>query len=791
MLATLWALRRGMLGRTAFKPGPIDVKEFETDIPTGDPVPAAKDLTARFQRQLSETDLYAPINLPAEAPAENFLDLLGDVNLQPKNLASSLLHLVSRLRPRIAYRVNGVLTVRDADPCFGLTVTLTSYAIRGSRMQTFWEQSWEQAVRSAGFWVMASLIPVTRFGRNQPWRPWRDRNLPPELFAAYQQGREFARNRRFDEALDKFYRALHMDPQNAYLRNQIGTVQEQLGLYLDAMETYYDVISAAGLGKQKEHDRLWGGWWQRATARLHGCKPALLQARYRFAVILGTSELTAEQWCKPEGTPARDTAREHIRQALAPALTERYSAGGGLGENNTDDKSHEQALPQKFLGIDSDEGEGRANQEEIELIFQLISAFELRRLFKDFNTARFFLKALGRSRELALTKPALKVGKDAWAPLRLSQKWREVNQLLMKQDRSVLSTTHVPIADKMNLDEISLTYPSPKEPSLPLPHWRRDWQAHYNAGCVLSVAMRTTRNRGKLAERACQELKMAVQYSTSGYVPLARSWLLYEDPDLAELRKEQAFKRFVREFFPHATPNLLPIAQEGDEKRVRPTDIEVTAYDREFLGQIGKAMERVWHERAAHLPANLAAVGDWFAREKLIWKLMDTICASQARNWPNREQLLGQVNEVTDPSLRARLELPPAVPELEQILELDNTILDQAWTQVDDAAKRMKDLPRVLDEQLLALHRTLRSRSRCSPIEYSQAWLEEVRRRSIWGWDPLRKEILRDACDRYAKIWHVFATQFSALVDPGMVTRDFAVAAEELCALEPLLLVDR
>ncbi|MFJ5740639.1 hypothetical protein [Streptomyces microflavus] len=90
------ALRRWMLMYYAHKPGAVDVKKLVSSAPGMEQ--QLEGLSAQLRKQLSETNLYPPTALPAEAPADNFLDLLGDVDLEPKKLGTSLLRLFSRLR---------------------------------------------------------------------------------------------------------------------------------------------------------------------------------------------------------------------------------------------------------------------------------------------------------------------------------------------------------------------------------------------------------------------------------------------------------------------------------------------------------------------------------------------------------------------------------------------------------------------------------------------------------------------------------------------------------------------
>ncbi|MGM7439869.1 hypothetical protein [Streptomyces tunisiensis] len=148
------------------------------------------DLTARFRKHLSETDLYVSSTAPVEYPAVSFLDLASDIDINPKKFGTSLPRLISRLRPRLAYHVTGVLQRRDRDATqdnYGVTVTVESFN-GGIRMRTMWAESWERAVHAAASWVVATILPVTHACRNAPWRDWQGREIPAELFSAYQRG---------------------------------------------------------------------------------------------------------------------------------------------------------------------------------------------------------------------------------------------------------------------------------------------------------------------------------------------------------------------------------------------------------------------------------------------------------------------------------------------------------------------------------------------------------------------------------------------------------------------------
>ncbi|MGW5421152.1 tetratricopeptide repeat protein [Streptomyces sp. NPDC003943] len=772
----LWVWRRAMFVRNAYKPGPVDVQTLVNGTPEKEPSPQVEDLTAQFRMQLSKTELYAPTNLPAETPADNFLDLLGDVSLEPASLPTSLLRLSSRIRPRIAYRVGGVLAARDESPGFGLTVTLTSYAIRGSRSETFWDTSWERATRTAGYWVVSALLPVTRAGRRAPWRDWRGRDLPRELFAAYQQARELSKKRDFDGALESYYRAVHIDPANVQIRNQIGATQEKLGLYLDALETYHGALAIGRQGSRKDIARLWAGpWnWRRILYQwfLWG-QPGALQARYRFAVVLGTSELTAKQWCKTE-TPsqARTLARQRIRETLRPALVERYwRAVTDMRPDGSDDEVKTWLDETLKITEVADENQRKT----VELIFQRASALELCRLTEDYPIGRIFRRF--RHDETSLTRSALRISRDVWAPLRLSQ--AAPVQVEMLPPRAALrwrngvykaaARVREWVQKPGDANALKKTVRRAKR------YGFKEWQGCYNAACAYAVAMRTCSReyRQDLADEACHELKEAIRRAESGYTTIRRTWLLFDDPDLTELRKTNSFVRFGREVFPHPLPDLPSYEEEaaGEDRKAQPapTDIEMAAYDRELLEKIGTVMERVWHRRSMQAPANLYTVREWLAKELQVWNRVDTVSAAEARTWFNRRKLLEEVQNAADAALQSRIELPAALPEFDELLASHMDQSDNAWTEPANTRDKLWDFPHHLDTELHRLHVLVKEEARSSPISRSNELRRKIEACASSGFTALSDLTTDPICSRYAAVWQAFTALFSELND---FTRD-------------------
>ncbi|MBB4885314.1 hypothetical protein WEB32_31735 [Streptomyces netropsis] len=767
LIAFFVLLRRAMLSRNAYKPGPVDVKRLVASSP--DVETQVEGLTAQLRKYLSETNLYPPTALPAEAPADNFLDLLGDVDLEPKKLGTSLLRLFSRLRPTIAYTVRGVLRARAQEPHLGVTITVTSYAIRGSRTETLWETTWEDVVREAGNWVMATLVPVTRASRRPPWQDWHGRDLCPDLFAAYQEARRLTEERKFDDALEHYYAALRLDPMNLYLRTQIAGTQEKLGLHLDALETYYGAMLLDGCTNRQRKARLARKAWNPRRFLRHRYRwwrDGLLEARYRYAVVLGVTERTAAQWCRSpfEDTfePRRAQAREEIRRSLTPAFVDRYwpTLIGLTPPGRSRFEAEDEVLIKDWLARQLGD---HSRREIVRMIFQCAAQEEMRQLARDYPLVSLHPFAAARRRG-TVTWPSLRLNRDVWAPLRLAwadgvcesgcasgtecvrhridglpkaPDWLAQPETLEEQVRKVMAW---PLPDRL------------KQWARDWSLWpRRPWQDSYSAACVYAVAMHVKArkmNADDLAEMAVNELEDAARTDRSGFHPLMREWLLIEDPDLEELRRKDRFIRFERETYPHAVPDR--------HRPRRPLWAEVMAYDQRLLRGTARVMEETWCLRKERLPAETHVLAQWFSGEGELWECVHRVARNQGCDWRDREKLLQTVRAIADPVLLTRCGLPSTLPELDELLD------EAAWIEPGEAEGRVEVFDKLIVRRLQILSCALQQRSvdsaAASPVSRSVQWLAAVRQdfASVGSVSP---GAVRQACWDYEATWRALSEQ--------------------------------
>ncbi len=781
------AMRRWMLQRNAYKPGPVDVQQLVSSTPEGEQ--CLEGLTAQLRKQLSETNLYPPSALPAESPAENFLDLLGDIDLEPKKLGTSIMRLFSRLRPKVAYTVRGVLRVREQEPIFGVTVTVTSYAMRGSRTETLWRQTWENAVQASAYWVMAALVPVTQASRRAPWQEWRGRNLQPELFAAYQEARELSRERQFDDALDRYYAALRLDPTNVHLRTQIAGTQEKLWLHLDALETYYGAVLLDGQSREQRSARLGRGPWNPRRSlckRYRWWRNGLLEARFRYAIVLGMAERTAHQWCKStidptddRKCPRRARTRREIRKSLAPALVERYwrtityITPPGEEMPICDEKRARAWLAREL-------GEERLDQKTVSFIFQLACAEEMYQLVADYPILRF-LRHPSRRRSRGLTWTSLRLNRDVWAPLRLARAVYDLPVPPTPEGRERQTQ-----GGRVQGLRIDLSWPVRAEVLMErveqargwwiwrrmtelLRSWKlwpaRPWQDSYNAACVYAVAMsghEEKQQRDEFAALAVRELEAAARADLTSLHPIMRSWLLTEDPDLEGLRPDDQFIRFERETYPHDAPDR--------DRPTRPLWAQMMAYDQQLLGGTAQVMEHTWRLRGKLLPAEAHLIAQWFITEKLVWQGVHRVAANQGRDWRDRAKLLQTVRAIAGSTLLAKHGLPSKLPELDDLLD------DATWFGAEAAKESLTEFGQSIEERLMILSRAIEGVSNVvSPIRRSDQWVEAVKHSGTLP-NRVMQVAVQQACADYETTWRALRDQ----LDPDDDELAFPKALHEL-----------
>src|SRR5262249_6199446 len=120
----------------------------------------------------------------------------------------------------------------------GVTAQLKRLPHEAIPVETAWASSWEDAIVQSADMVIAAVLPLTRLSNGPPWSGWRRYVMPSRLVYHFGQAQARSKDRRYDEAVDHYLRALDLDPKSVDVRLELGFVQEKLGLFLDAFATY-------------------------------------------------------------------------------------------------------------------------------------------------------------------------------------------------------------------------------------------------------------------------------------------------------------------------------------------------------------------------------------------------------------------------------------------------------------------------------------------------------------------------------------------------------------------------
>ena len=752
----------------AWWPGRILVQEFVAG-------PNAEDaevirLTEAFRDRLARAHLQSPAAVPAPAPQGDFLDVLTS-GAMDTNPMSMIIGFVRAARPTHAYEIKGAVCRRpgDSKPC-GVTMHLERLPGKAGPGVTLWDADWDGAVARAADHATASIMPRTR--RCQPpWSAWRGFRLPGALLHLYERGVELEIERRFDEALDLYYKAAEKDPMNLALRLQIGYVQEKLALFIDALDTYEAILAVASPGREGHGPVSLGAEAERGhrhhardlalTKRARGDRlrrfyrgrerrnrdRVLLAARYRRAILLGGSEVP-RQWCKQPRRPPtrRDLERDAIRARLAPSMRQTFEAalksehvewatrpvyGRAGGRARKPQRTGRLRKPLATRLRDRVGGgqrevtrfgrtqlgtvlEGCGPRDELEELCVLASIHELVILRRQVPWLR-------PMKDVPLTRAVVDL-----SGLCLTHRLRRVH-------RSASTGTQAeadPEAVRLSIRKIEGL------------RGFRGWQEHYNAACAYALPLLdpdrvpNDEDERRLMGAAVTRLERAIECADSGFVARRRDWLLSDDPDLDALRTTDAFKHFEAIYFPSALTT-----------RRRPPGLhkwELSRYTLDLLSGTGTEFARCWRARKVGLGAEteVRALTDWCDVEMEAWSRVLDVTRNH-QHWRTRVKLL----ELSR-ALARRADFSGPEVRFPRFAELETPVADQieAWVERND--DRMETLADAIEKGQRKARRT--------PLLEDLA-LRRVQLGQIDGsGTTLSRPGLADLCEAHATVWQAF-----------------------------------
>jgi hypothetical protein len=660
LILALYGTGRIRLERAAYRADQLDIQDFLDA--KGEKMP---DVTAVFKRILNESKLYTPTAVPGVGTSYDFIQIVENAGEAMDSWWKAASRLVKLVRPPSAFRVSGTVRFDEVTGKHRLILELVRAPRFAASPMVIEDETLPRVLERAANAVAALVMPRSKFCGNIYWAPWLNAKIPAELFDAYQRANQFTLERRYDEALAEYYRAIEQDPTNVYIRLEIGALQEQLDLLLDALATYDDVITLCSRGTPRL-----AKWWigpdftrqRRGLTARHA--NALLVARYRHALVLGQGDRIAASWWirKPtcENRPEFD-ARSVQRANLRAALHHRFQRYARLDIRTVDrwiSRAERQTLHRELLAFPVEElsttpldpedpvyqrkrTEYADRSRRLRAYLAALSQFEIERLIDDYHPYRTI--RLRRARNLSRT---VSVG-----ALRLTLVWSVLRRAMADAD---VHGGRVPVHQLADphpgrKSRLGKLFPTGKWPmdvnnlvaavKATRSRWRRTpyWNESYNAACVYAVGLLPVdpliavqlpvQAADDLAKHAVGELYRATTTSHSSHLASRRTWVLAEDPDLASLRGRAHFRNFEIVTFSPARPATL-----------RPRKVHVweqVTYLSLLISEIGRCRSKYWHDRVSAPDVADEDESETNRSERDAWRLVSRLVAGH-QDWFTR-----------------------------------------------------------------------------------------------------------------------------------------------------------
>ncbi|MFC0005637.1 hypothetical protein [Micromonospora siamensis] len=822
LVVTFMVWRRWRQDSWVYRPGPVDVQEFDNG--TGEPDNQRTYLRSRFCRQIAETSVYPPYAGPSDPPPQGFFDVLGQGggNLLDPGV---LMKLMGRLWPKKAYQIKGTLQMRTQKPQYGLSVTVTSLVgASGSATTTEWGYSWEDATCKAAYWAMAKIVPVTQLANTPPWRKWRGRDMPAQLFETYNEAKKRHDAQQLDDALWWYREALLLDPFNIDIRLMVGSVQEDLGLFLDALETYQGALGIVEL-----EGRYTGALWSRkrqrllhplryaaTTWRLSRRHPEWVKLRLQYARALGYADRVVDDLFPPGPPPVvfqpdethsgREKARAQNRERLCAAMAERYWPAV-LDRTADGIRDQAKSTVRRMLN----------DPRSARVLLLLASWQEAHRLYEDARLVR----VLRLGGETGVSWRRLRMLRDVWVPLRFmhalfrqrrdeeTDEWRTPPEMVFTlADAGCLSAWWVWGRRRKAARALAVGWPaSPNLLDYVVGRAQRrrnrliplDYLDYYAAGCVSAFALcgyTTVSDRSRalgpcvrdsapqpdveaLTYRAVESLRAAlmrtesglagrlgVQSDTkSGTASRLRTWIASSDPDLARLRNHVEFRFFQQDAYQPMKPVLL---RPEDVSRVR-----VAAYTKRLLVEGARLLESNWHCRR-----DKGSKMDFHEFRRLVrldtdtWRVVQRIAQDGGLFWEDRAEFGRLVTQAARLVTTAEKHFPPPIAIYDDLV-IDG--LDALRDDRPDLAVRVGELTGDEVEDILDQLRVRGSAIAAIGRRRDEATTEYLRGRDVRD-EPFSADDYSRLCMLYAGSWQELV---DLLRDVGMNVRSVDPADEQ------------
>jgi hypothetical protein len=658
------------MARKINAPGPISVTPLRDETVRHNL--STDRLTTYFRERLNEVNIQAPAPIPGGAQQIDFAEVLSSPTVDTRNVGASLAINIGKLLAAgnisYAYQVNGAL-FNSEDGKRGVTVQVMVLPKWASQPITWTDETWELAIDKAAYDVCAFILPLTKLVDKPPWQAWRRLAIPGPLFKVVQQAQQCKVERRFDEALGHYYEAFNLDPRNPYLRLEVGLLQEQLGLHLDALITYEGVIDLApsnadlkiyhAFRRKPVYFRSKGicfrrGWW----------RVPLLMARYRQAILLGMGERLSGDWSPPyeiSGTRAKECA--DLRGQIKEIFTSDFQ-GFELYLRDHEGKSKDREIDGVLPNSPLAENRERLLQQEFFQFLgqskaqQLSRAYFFPRIIPERKIPRAALRLLLLcnpvrrcwTRNRRLEGAADSRGLKYLAAYRVIKRPAIANAIWQAIRTFEFEHGSVKMYWPIDAQEVSRRVSFGRH-GMRLSRLSPHWQDYYDVACIYAVCMTPTKQGSSdnhsstaemdkaLADRAVESLEASLRLQDSGFASSIRSWVTEDDPDLVVLHRRPEFSRWAKRHFPTTCPNQ-PRPDNVQE-------IELLRYEQLLIEGSASMAAAVWDYRSARTSNGSLSqkkLHEWLGKEKEGWDLVAELVENR-RHWQTRYKFINTMRK--------------------------------------------------------------------------------------------------------------------------------------------------
>ena len=569
--------------------------------------------------------------------------------------------------------------------------------------------------------------------------------MPVSLFRDYQRAKRMVRELRYDEALALYHNALLQDANNYGFKYDIGQLYERLGLYPDALYTYMRLVNEIFPIRNQKSDAeprrsKTPIWWPEAAR-----DPFVI--RYRYVVVLSQGALLARELCHPEWDrlsnwisspddsshddsdfeyrPWRVTELKDITKLLSAELDSLYPA---LAEGNS---GGEGTLIRRSRALNDPSPLGNecmdAKLLSVEDYLLNCAEIESKYLIKDFGAVN---RKRPWRRSSAATRQSLTQSSVRLTAINIDYHRRRLRYISRVDTDS--SAWPVPI-DKIAQHLQSVQYD---------PDTSTNWLEHYNVACLYALALiddeRVVGDHEKYAVLAVAALERALKCGEDvDFVRAKRYWLQAGDPDLAGLRRYDAFRAFAGRVYGRPLPTAPDISK-----------YELYLYLRSVVENGAVRVEDEWRNRVMRKGDKLSfsELESWWLREAEAWRLAIRL-GRFYRQWQTRRSVVvTQRTWLESFGDEVRPVTYPDINEAEYMLDI------AGYERITETLSETENIFNFMANNCGRL-REDRDSGR-SPMSNARAWIEQARTYSRSDESSLTLEgSIAEACISRAGLW--------------------------------------